>query len=139
MRQRLHTREIDALTVADDLPRRRVKAQRLNDVRLAEHDEVGVGADRETKAWNVHGLRGRDRHHVIQPLDILATGHPEHVRGQERNLQHIVTAERIVRVGDVILPEANIDSLAEQVLYPGMQRASVGIADGSAYSAIARQ
>jgi len=98
-----------------------VKAQRLDDVRLAEHDEVGVAADQETKAWNVHGLRGRDRHHIIQPLDILATGHPEHVRAQERDLQHVVTAEGIVSVGDVILAEANIDALAEQVLYPGMQ------------------
>src|SRR4029434_10319561 len=61
--------------------------------------------------------------------DLLLPGHPQQMRGEERDLRHVVAAERIVRIRDIVLAETDIDVSGQEFPHPRMQRAGVGVAD----------
>ena len=103
--------------------------QGFDHVRLIEHHQVRRRPDLEPEVGDIDRPRRVDRNHVVEPVDLCAGGHPQQVRREEGDLQHVVAAEGIVGVGNVVLAEADEDAFAEQFLDPGVQRPGVRIAD----------
>jgi hypothetical protein len=71
---------------------RRVKAQHFGDALLIEHDEIGGAAHLEAVIPEIRRRRARSDH-VVERDDLLLLRHPKQMRGEERDLRHVVAAE----------------------------------------------
>ena len=70
-----------------------------------------------------------DRHQVEQAQLVRPGEEAEDVRGQEGDLEHVVPAERVVGVLDVVLPERDGQVLVEELAHGQVQRTGVRVAD----------
>ena len=107
---------------------RAVVAQRLDRVRFLQHYQMSGIARRQGEVRDIHGASGIHRHQVIEPVDLLACGHPEQVGGEEGDFQHVVTAERVIGVRDVVLSKTDQDAVFEKFTDARVQRAGMRIA-----------
>jgi hypothetical protein len=103
-----------------------------------EHDEVGVGLLLQLELRQVDALGRVHRDEVVERLHLGERGHPQQVRGEERDLEHVVLAIGIVGVGDVVLAEADEVAFLEQLLHAGVEGAGVRIAH-DAHAGLAEQ
>ncbi len=95
--------------------------------RVDDH-EVGRIPFRQREIGDAEGLGRIGRYQVVQDLHVVEGRHPHEVGRQERDLQHVVPAEGIVGVGDVVLSERHGDAGRVKVLHPGVQGSGLRIA-----------
>ena len=93
------------------------------------HDQVGVAAGLEPVAGYAEhvGRGGRDR--VVHQVEAGLVEGAERVRGEERDLDHVVPAERVVGVLDVVLAERDREPHRGQLADRQVQRAGVRVGD----------
>ena len=61
---------------------------------------------------------GRALGHQVEQAELVRPGQEaEDVRGQERDLEHVVPAEGVVRVLDVVLPQRDGQVLVEELAH----------------------
>jgi hypothetical protein len=113
----------------DHVPRRRVLRQHLAQGRALVDDEVGVAPDLEPVPGDSQHVGGRRGHRVVDELDARAVDSLEGVRGEERDLQHVVSPERVVGVLDVVLAERDRNAHRGELPHRKVQWPGVRVAD----------
>ena len=91
--------------------------------------EVGVAADLEPVPVDAEHVGGGGRHRVVHEVDAGGVDRLERMGREERDLDHVVPAERVVGVLDVVLAERDRDAHRGQLADRQVQRSGVRVAD----------
>src|ERR687896_678036 len=84
-----HLLLVHQLPMADHRHRRRVLAQRFEDIRLLQNRQVGRLSNGKLVILDVDGAGGARRDHVVERLHVGARRHPQKMRGEEDDLEHV--------------------------------------------------
>ena len=118
-----------SLPDGDDVRRRLVVGEHLAQRAVPVDDQVGVAADGEPVPVDAEDVGGRGGDGVVHEVDAGGVDGLERVRGEERDLEHVVPAERVVGVLDVVLAERDRDPHRGQLADRQVQRPGVRVAD----------
>ena len=78
-----HAITVDDSPIAYDMGGRTVVAQSFDRVRFMQHDNMDRRARRQGEIRDIHRARCIRGHQVVEPIDLGARGHPQHVGGEE--------------------------------------------------------
>jgi hypothetical protein len=104
-----------------------MEAKRLDHVRLVQYHQVRRRAFSKPKLTEIDSCGCVHGNHVVEFLRLQSRHHPQQVRSEKGDFQHVVAAERIIGITNIVLAEANRDALREQFLDADMQRTGMRI------------